>query len=276
VERPTDASGAAGPRSGPRRDGARGAALLLLGVLCAFAGAAVLERAPELPEAILLGGLAAQALFACTALGLRRIAGPALPRGLRLERPRLAPAELALLALGFVSLSHALSLVLTSLALRDTGTLAEIDRVAEAARGPSRALLLLAVGVAPALGEELLFRGLVQQAALRRLGAAAAVAISAGAFGLIHLDPVQSPAAFVLGLYLGSAVEIGRSLWAAVLCHLVNNLLAMVPIPWPFATAGAVHAAWVVGLGALGLLVPLWLARRRSIPHGDTTDPGVG
>ena len=90
---------------------------------------------------------------------------------------------MALLALGFVLTSHAISLLLASFELRDTGTLGEIDRVVAATRGPSRLLAVAALGIAPAFGEELLFRGLVQQAALRRLGAALAVVLSAACFG---------------------------------------------------------------------------------------------
>jgi membrane protease YdiL (CAAX protease family) len=280
VERPPEADDAAArSAASPGRDVLAGAGLLLAGICFAFGGAALLARAPELPEAKLLASLAAQALFGCTAFGGLLIGGRALfPRGLRLERMRLGAAQLALLALGFVLTSHGLSLLLASFELRQTGTLGEIDRVVAAARGPSRLLAVAALGIAPAFGEELLFRGLVQQAALRRLRVPLAVAFSAVCFGLIHFDAVQSPAAFVLGLYLGAAVQIGGSLWVAILCHAVNNTLSVLTPAYPVAASGPALAAAVAGLLAAGAALLAGVARGRRgsrSPRGDSTPPGV-
>lgn len=251
MERPPDSTPLrrAAAASGERR--ASGAAWLLVGVGCTLAAAALLERAPGNARAILVATLASQVLFACTAIGGARIAGPALlPRGLRLGRPALGAGALAGVALGFVCLSHGLSLVLVLLGVRDSGTLGEIDRVVAGASGPALLLALLAIGIAPAFGEELLFRGLVQQLALPRLGAAAAILISALAFGALHVDPVHTPTAFVLGLYLGVAVELGAGLRGAIFCHALNNVLAVLG---PSLAAGS--PAVRVALGLAGLLV---------------------
>jgi membrane protease YdiL (CAAX protease family) len=252
-------------------------ALFLASALAAFAGSYALSRAPDAPESQLAATLAAELVFACCAVGgvllLRRDPVPAL----RLERPALRGGEIAALVAGFVCISHALSLALASLALRDTGTLAEIDRVVAASTGPSLALAFLAVGVAPAFGEELLFRGFVQQTALPRLGVKLAVAISAALFALIHLDPVQSPAAFVLGVYLGAVVELGGGLWVAILCHAVNNSLALVgQVPLDLPSPGLV---WTLAgtLFAAGVMAITWVAlrvRRRqetAVPPGAST-----
>jgi membrane protease YdiL (CAAX protease family) len=277
VERPPEADPAAArSAAAPERDVLAGAGLLLAGICFAFGGAALLARAPELPEAKLLASLAAQALFACTAFGGLLIGGRALlPRGLRLERVRLGAAQVALLALGFVLTSHGLSLLLATFELRETGTLGEIDRVVAAARGPSRLLAVAALGVAPAFGEELLFRGLVQQAALRRLRGPLAVAFSATCFGLIHFDAVQSPAAFVLGLYLGAAVQLSGSLWVAILCHAINNTLSVLTPAYPIETSGAALAAAVAGLLAAGAALLAFVARGHRGPRGDSTPSGV-
>jgi membrane protease YdiL (CAAX protease family) len=278
VERPPEAAprgSVAAAASGGRRGSA--AAILLLGVACALAGAAVLDRAPDDANAMLLATLASQALFACTALGGARLAGRTLlPRGLRLERPPLGAAALALLAIGFVCVSHGLALVLALLGLRDSGTLGEIDRVMADVSGPSWLLALLAIGLAPAIGEELLFRGLVQQAALRRLGAAGAILVSAVAFGAIHLDPVHSPTAFVLGLYLGAVVELGGGLRGAIFCHALNNVLAVVG-PAAVETLPGGTALSSAGLFAAGTVLLLAVrARRRAVvagdPRGTSTD----
>jgi membrane protease YdiL (CAAX protease family) len=281
VERPPEAA-PSGPAAAPAARGRRssGAAILLFGAACALAGATLLTFAPDDSNAVMLATLASQALFACTAIGGARLAGRALlPRGLRLERPALGVAALALLAVGFVCVSHALSVVLSLLGLRSSGTLGEIDRVMASVSGASRLLAVLAVGLAPAIGEELLFRGLVQQIALRPLGAVGAIFVSALAFGAIHLDPVHSPTAFVLGLYLGAVVELGGGLWGAVFCHALNNVLAVIgpAVAVDTLPGGAVTAsAGLFGAGAalLGLVAARRL--RSGDPRGTATDPGVG
>lgn len=254
---------------------------MLAGVAFAALGSALLERGSSEPDAMLLATLAAQAFFACIALGGRLLAGSALfPSGLRLGAPRLRARELALLAVGVVCVSHALSLLISWLELRETGSLAEIDRVVTATAGPSRILAFVALGLAPAFGEELLFRGFVQQAALRRLGSAGAILLSSAAFGLIHVDPVHSPAAFVLGLFLGAATEIGGSVWTSVLCHALNNALSVAVPALGLAVAPGAPAALVVGaLAAGGLALFAWVARRirrRGGPRGATNRFSVG
>jgi membrane protease YdiL (CAAX protease family) len=251
-------------------------ALFLAGALAAFAGSYALARAPDAPDAQLAATLAAELVFACSAVGGMLLLRRDPVRALRLERPALRGGEIAALVAGFVCISHALSLVLASLALRDTGTLAEIDRVVAASTGASLALAFFAVGVAPAFGEELLFRGFVQQTALPRLGVRLAIGISAALFALIHLDPVQSPAAFLLGVYLGAVVELGGGLWVAILCHAVNNSLALlgqIPVDLPSAglvwtLAGTLFGAGVVAVTWVGLRVR---RRQETVPPGAST-----
>ncbi|HVH06690.1 MAG TPA: CPBP family intramembrane glutamic endopeptidase [Myxococcota bacterium] len=246
-------------------------AFFVAGALAAFAGSYAVARAPDAPASQLAATLAAEIVFACAALGGTLLLRRDPVRALRLEAPALAGREIAALVAGFVCISHALSLALTSFALRDTGTLGEIDHIVAESAGPSRAFAFLALGIAPAFGEELLFRGFVQQSARPRVGAMLAVALSAALFAAIHLDPVQSPAAFVLGLYLGAVVELGGGLWVAILCHAVNNSLAVVG-SMPGALPGA-HALWALAgtLFGAGLTAILWVggrarSRNRAIP----------
>jgi membrane protease YdiL (CAAX protease family) len=262
------------------------ASFFVAGALAAFAGSAAVARAPDAPEAMLAATLAAEVVFACAAFGGTLLAGRDPLRTLRLATPELRGGEIAALALGFVCVSHALSLALSSFALRDTGTLAEIDRVVAATAGPSRALAFLALGIAPAFGEELLFRGFIQQHARPLTGVALAIALSAAAFAAIHLDPVQSPAAFVLGLYLGVVVEIGGGLWVAILCHSVNNSLAVLGEPSGVELAPAVLWTLAGTLFGTGLALLAWVARRAlnrrkaaselASPPGATNPSGVG
>lgn len=238
---------------------------ILAGSAIAACASALLRTEPEGPDAQLWLGLALQAVFACAALAGAAWAGSSLlPNGLGLGPSRLRGRETLALVAGFVCLSQALSVLLAGLALRESGALGEIERVVTEshARAPSLALALLALGVAPGVAEELLFRGLVQQGARAALGAGRAIVLSALLFGAVHLDPVHGPAAAILGLYLGSAMELSRSLRVPMLCHGVNNTLGVL-----FPQLGVPLVAWGVPLAALALLTAaalgLWLPLRR-------------
>jgi len=70
-------------------------------------------------------------------------------------------------------------------------------------RGRSLALALLSFALVPGVAEELLCRGLLQRGLEVRYGATAAIVLASLFFGAIHLDPIYSCVAAVLGLYLG-------------------------------------------------------------------------
>jgi len=101
---------------------------------------------------------------------------------------------------------------------------------------------VLAIAIAPAVCEELLFRGLVLPSLLG-LGAAGAVAGSAALFGLIHLDFTPGPNgtvtpslyrvpfACVIGVALAVLRLRTRSLLPGVVAHAVLNTITFVAAP---------------------------------------------
>ncbi|MBR1755126.1 MAG: CPBP family intramembrane metalloprotease [Bacteroidaceae bacterium] len=90
---------------------------------------------------------------------------------------------------------------------------------------------LLTIAVLGPLSEELLFRGGVQSDLYRHTaqqGTWVAIALSAAIFALIHMNPAQMPAAFLLGILLGFAYWWTGSLVASVCIHVFNNSFACV------------------------------------------------
>jgi len=86
------------------------------------------------------------------------------------------------------------------------------------------AMNLLVIALIPALGEELLFRGLLQ----RLLGEwtrniHAGVILTAFIFSALHLQFFGFLPRFLLGLMLGYLLEITQSLWVPIFAHFVNN-----------------------------------------------------
>ena len=92
---------------------------------------------------------------------------------------------------------------------------------------PAKILYVITMTVAPAFIEEMVFRGIVMQS-LRRFGDLFALVASALIFGIFHLNLVQMPYAFILGLFIGYFVMRTGSLWVGVLIHFLNNGIATV------------------------------------------------
>jgi membrane protease YdiL (CAAX protease family) len=242
---------------------------LWIAALAASAGASTCALAPDAvagrAEEVAIGGLGFE-LF----LGLLAVAGATLWAGpvserLGLGRGRLSAGRLALLVLGTVALSHALDAVIDAAKLGEHGSLAEIDAALRGVRGRAFWLALLGLGLAPGVAEELLCRGLVQRGLAPSLGAPAAVVLAALFFGALHLDPVHSAFAAVLGLYLGILSQLAGSVRPAIVCHAANNLCAVLIAA--FHPDLAPPPAVSIGLGGgFALLALAWVWRHQRGP----------
>lgn len=87
-------------------------------------------------------------------------------------------------------------------------------------------IYVVSLTVAPAIFEEMLFRGVIMQS-LRRFGDGFALAVSAILFGLVHGNLIQGPNAILLGLVIGYFVLRTGSLVPGMVIHFVNNALAV-------------------------------------------------
>ncbi|MEC9209994.1 MAG: CPBP family intramembrane glutamic endopeptidase [Bacteroidota bacterium] len=88
---------------------------------------------------------------------------------------------------------------------------------------------LIVIAVVPAIGEELLFRGYLQQKICKWLKTPhTAIVIIAFLFSVIHLDPEGIIPRFVLGVLLGYLYYWSGSLWLPILAHFVNNAQAVI------------------------------------------------
>jgi membrane protease YdiL (CAAX protease family) len=224
-------------------------------------------------------GLALASLGLELFLGLMAIAGALLssePLGQRLalQPSRLPWQSLGLLVLGTLGLSQGLDGVLEVTGLREQSSLAEFDARLAGARGPALALTLLGIGIAPGIAEELLCRGLIQKGLERSLGTGAALVVAAIAFGALHLDPIHGAFATVLGLYLGLVMVLAGSLRAAILCHAVNNLLAVTATAFApgFRVGGAIPA--LLGFAVAGACLGAVLRHRPASPSAGSSPPG--
>lgn len=74
--------------------------------------------------------------------------------------------------------------------------------------------------------EEFAFRGFLQRVLSEKLGGMKGFILAAFLFALMHLDPWNFAAVFLLGLFLGYLVYLTGNLWVAVLVHFLSNGIA--------------------------------------------------
>lgn len=100
---------------------------------------------------------------------------------------------------------------------------------------------LAAIAVAAGCGEELLFRGLLQQALVEQLGLWIGVTLAAVAFGVCHwVTRTYAVLAGLIGLYLGFLLVATGNLLAPMIAHALYDFVALVYLvkeETPVATA---------------------------------------
>ncbi len=243
---------------------------------------AILDEASRfaLSPAGLLGSAivdaASLALVTVVAAGLMRSRtdGPRL--GVVRADLRLGPTSATWLGtgaamVGMVGLSVACGSLADLAGVGHTGVMDIIAR-ALAASSPARLVVaLLAIGVAPGVAEECFFRGLVQTRIAARWGRWPAIVISAFAFGLFHVDPVQGSLAFVAGLFLGWVADRFGGIRPGIAAHAFNNavfvLLASFSSPDEHPTRGSTLAVATAGAVAFAGAVTVLVKARAAGPR---------
>lgn len=83
---------------------------------------------------------------------------------------------------------------------------------------------LLLIAITPAIGEELLFRGVIQGGLQKKLANPhVAILIASILFSAFHLQFEGFLPRVVLGLVLGYSFYLSKSLWVPMVLHLLNN-----------------------------------------------------
>lgn len=194
-------------------------------------------------------------------LGLLALAGAVFASGgparrLGLASGRLSPRQTSTLIVGTLGMSAALDALLDLSQLREHSTLAEFELLVAGIRGRELATAFLAFAIAPGICEELLCRGLLQRGLVTRLGAPLGILLASVIFGALHLDPVHSAFAGLLGLYLGAICYSANGIRAGIACHVANNSVALAsaaffPEPWVEMNWGIFFIGAAVALGAI-------------------------
>ncbi len=130
--------------------------------------------------------------------------------------------------------------------------------------GPLDAVFsVLSIAIAPAVCEEIAFRGVVLPSLERPLGTPAAIAVSAVLFGLIH-DPYRLPFAIAIGVGLGVLRLRTGSLLPSTIAHATVNTITFLVAPFFEDADGAPDTSVLVAAAilAVGLVASVFALRR--------------
>ena len=89
-------------------------------------------------------------------------------------------------------------------------------------------LNLFIIALIPAVGEEMTFRGVLQQSLTRKMNPHIAIFLSAAIFSFIHFQFYGFLPRMFLGILMGYMFYITGSLWTSITMHFVNNGTAVV------------------------------------------------
>ncbi len=215
------------------------------------------------------------------------IATPALIMGIMLTTSLRKTFRLYLPSLGFLAVGIVLPFLLHPISLELASSLGWFfPKLPSGAMGalknmsdPTQPiwLILMAFALAPAICEELAFRGFILSGFGRRGRAWLAIILSSVTFGAMHMIPQQVFNATLLGLVLGLVAVHSRSLLPGVIFHFIYNGLSVfrsrIPENW-VPTGGLQHFvrmepdglrySWPLLLicGVITIVLLLWVQRQ--------------
>jgi membrane protease YdiL (CAAX protease family) len=215
--------------------------------------------------------------LAIVAIGIAVALPGAVARRLGLGPSRLPASAVIALVIGTLGLALAVDTALSLTRAMEGSVAVGISRGVQAARRSDFdfAIALFGTALAPAIGEELLCRGVLQRTLVRALGPLAAIASAALFFGWLHGELVHGAIAACLGAYIGLAAYWSDSTRPAIAAHAANNVVALLGSTGIFwLSLPAVPAMFLgLGLAALGL-VWAWYLRPRGGVAGGVLQPG--
>lgn len=110
-----------------------------------------------------------------------------------------------------------------------------VDVMMKFSREESYPILVIAIALGPAIGEELVFRGLIGRGLISRWGVRKGVWLTSLLFAAGHGFPPHALGTIPIGLFLHHVYLSTRSLWTPILVHFLNNLLVITLAHYSFA-----------------------------------------
>ena len=148
---------------------------------------------------------------------------------------------------------------------------AQYDKLVSTISGANNswAMMVAVICLAP-IGEELLFRGLIQGYAARYMPACFAILFQGVLFGLYHGNLVQGIYATILGCILGFVAHRTKCVIPCIILHFsINASLFVVPAVW---FNGTVRCALVTAASGIVFFAMLWLVTQTKNKNKKISD----
>lgn len=128
-------------------------------------------------------------------------------------------------------------------------------------------MLIVAMALGPAIGEELLFRGLIGRLLVDHLGVWRGSCLTVLLFAFAHISPAHAIATIPIGCLLQFLyLKTGR-IWIPILIHFLNNLLGVMMLRYEFTPPFVTPLTVAVIFCYLLAILAVFHVRQRSWGH---------
>lgn len=131
-------------------------------------------------------------------------------------------------------------------------------------------IALLTVGIVAPFTEEFMFRGVIFKTLNKNISILWTIIIQALFFGIFHGNLIQGTYATMLGLIFGYITYKTKSLWPAIIMHMVNNTIATLS---PFILKNVPSTINIlvifIVIGAIGIITSLYFVKKNNINNGN-------
>lgn len=127
-----------------------------------------------------------------------------------------------------ISLQYLVTAILTYITMTNPDMMRSYNNMVNTSFSKSNGILtILAVSILAPTGEELLFRGLIQNYTNRITEPILSIIINGLLFGLYHMNPVQMCYALPVGILLAYITYVSNTVYPAILLHMAVNITSM-------------------------------------------------
>ncbi|QKG81068.1 CPBP family intramembrane glutamic endopeptidase [Tenuifilum thalassicum] len=143
---------------------------------------------------------------------------------------------------------------------------------------------ILMVAILPAIGEELVFRGILQRGLIKITKSKwFGIILAAALFSFIHFQFKGFIPRFALGVAFGYLLEVTGSLWVPIAAHFFNNAIATIGYMLmgvgvadeKIEDFGGLDQIWPLGVASLVIVIVLLISiKRELIKNGRVLDIG--
>lgn len=196
------------------------------------------------------------------------ISGKSPRRYFTFRRGRKHTAAVGFATLGAVYFAQLVAVIVAE-CFGSAGINVETGALGDTADPAVIALRFVYLAVFPAIFEELMTRGVIL-GELLPYGKGFAIITSGALFGLMHMNAVQLPFAFIAGVAMAYAVVYCGTLRVSMIVHFINNfisvLLTTLPQFIPEETAFYIEMILSVIIFASGAAAAVWLIKHKDAP----------